>query len=42
MDDYDGIFSDDEVLDYLLINEAVDDNSGCFGVILVGLILFLM
>ena len=41
-DDYDGIFCDEEIVDYLLISEAIDDNSGCFGVILVGLMLFLL
>ena len=29
-DDYDGIFCDDEIVDYLLISEAIDDNSGLF------------
>jgi hypothetical protein len=41
-DDYDGIFCDDEIVDYLLISEAIDDNSGCFGVILIGLMFFLL
>ncbi len=34
MDDYEGIFVDDEDLDHLLIYSALDDESGCLGMVL--------
>mgnify|MGYP001252882836 CR=1 FL=1 len=35
MDDYEGIFVDDEELDHLLIYSALDDESGCLGEVLL-------